>query len=169
MLDKKLENAFNTQINKELYSAYLYLSMQSYFKKISLDGFAQWMSVQVQEEMAHAQGLYNYVFERGEEVELFAIDKPEGTWNNTLEVFEAVLSHEQYVTSLINDLITVAEDVHDRAATNFLGWYIDEQVEEEASVTTVLNKVRLTKDDPRALLLLDKELGARQFNPPTIK
>ena len=169
MLNKKLEQAFSEQINKEMYSAYLYLSMQSYFKEVGLDGFANWMSIQVKEEMAHAMGLYDYVFERGGTVELFPIAKPERSWNSTLEVFEEVLKHEEYVTSLINDLAFVAEEVKDRAAMNLLNWYIDEQVEEESSVSSVLGNLKIAKDDPRALLLLDRELGARVFNAPVIK
>lgn len=168
MMNEKLTHAFCVQINKELYSAYLYLSMQTYFKEMNLDGFANWMSVQVQEELAHGMGLYNYVLERGESVELMSIEKPEGKWNSPLEVFEAVLEHERYVTSLIDDLVGVAEDVKDRAAISLLQWYIKEQVEEEANVSTVLGNLKIAKDDPRALLLLDRELSVRTFVAPVI-
>ena len=168
MMNEKLQKAFCVQINKELYSAYLYLSMQNYFKEVNLDGFANWMAVQVQEELSHAMGMYNYVFERGGSVELMAIDKPEGTYNSALEVFEKVLEHEEYVTSLINDLAFTAEEVRDRAAMSLLDWYIKEQVEEEANVANVLGNLRLAQNDPRALLLLDRELATRTFVAPVI-
>ena len=167
-MNEKLEKAFCVQINKELYSAYLYLAMQAYFKEINLDGFANWMYVQVQEELAHAMGMYNYVFERGGKVELMSIEKPEYSFNSPLNVFEEVLKHEKYVTSLINDLAFVAEEVRDRAAMSLLDWYIKEQVEEEANVSNVLGNLKLAQNDPRALLLLDRELAARTFVAPVI-
>lgn len=167
-MNEKLEKAFCVQINKELYSAYLYLAMQAYFKEINLDGFANWMYVQVQEELAHAMGMYNYVFERGGKVELMSIEKPECSFNSPLNVFEEVLKHEKYVTSLINDLAFVAEEVRDRAAMSLLDWYIKEQVEEEANVSNVLGNLKLAQNDPRALLLLDRELATRTFVAPVI-
>lgn len=167
-MNEKLQNAFCVQINKELYSAYLYLAMQSYFKDMNLDGFANWMSVQVQEELAHAMGMYNYVFERGGKVELMSIEKPAEDFSSPLDVFEKVLEHEKYVTSLINDLTEVAEEVKDRAAISLLQWYIKEQVEEEANVSNVLGNLKLAQNDPRALLLLDRELAARTFVAPVI-
>lgn len=167
-MNEKLEKAFCVQINKELYSAYLYLAMQAYFKEINLDGFANWMYVQVQEELAHAMGMYNYVFERGGKVELVSIEKPEYSFNSPLNVFEEVLKHEKYVTSLINDLVFVAEEVRDRAAMSLLDWYIKEQVEEEANVSNVLGNLKLAQNDPRALLLLDRELATRTFVAPVI-
>ncbi len=167
-MNEKLQNAFCVQINKELYSAYLYLAMQSYFKDMNLDGFANWMSVQVQEELAHAMGMYNYVFERGGKVELMSIEKPAEDFSSPLDVFEKVLEHEKYVTSLINDLAETAEEVKDRAAISLLQWYIKEQVEEEANVSNVLGNLKLAQNDPRALLLLDRELAARTFVAPVI-
>ena len=167
-MNEKLQNAFCVQINKELYSAYLYLAMQSYFKDMNLDGFANWMSVQVQEELTHAMGMYNYVFERGGKVELMSIEKPAEDFSSPLDVFEKVLEHEKYVTSLINDLTEVAEEVKDRAAISLLQWYIKEQVEEEANVSNVLGNLKLAQNDPRALLLLDRELAARTFVAPVI-
>ena len=167
-MNEKLQNAFCVQINKELYSAYLYLAMQSYFKDMNLDGFANWMSVQVQEELAHAMGMYNYVFERGGKVELMSIEKPAEDFSSPLDVFEKVLEHEKYVTSLINDLAETAEEVKDRAAISLLQWYIKEQVEEEANVSNVLGNLKLAQNDPRALLLLDRELATRTFVAPVI-
>ncbi len=168
MISEKLQNAFNDQINKELYSAYLYLSMQAYFERLNLKGFVNWMSVQVQEEHAHAMGMFNYLQERGGDVILEAIEKPETDWESPLAVFEQVLKHEEYVTSRINALMDVAEEVKDRAALSFLDWYLKEQVEEEASVGGVLATLKLIKDDANALLLLDKDLATRVFNAPVI-
>lgn len=168
MISEKLEKAFNDQINKELYSEYLYLSMQAYFERLNLKGFVNWMSVQIQEEHAHAMGMFNYVHERGGKVELEAIDKPQVEWNSPLHVFEEVLKHEEFVTSRINALMDVAEEVKDRAALSFLDWYLKEQVEEESNVGGVLATLKLIKDDAKALLMLDKELAARTFVAPII-
>ena len=168
MLNERMNAALNEQVNAEMYSAYPYLSMQAYFQKLNLNGFVNWMNIQIQEEMAHARGLYDYIQERDGEIILDAIKKPDQTWNSPLEVFEAVLKHEQLVTSLINKLADVADETKDRAAALFLQWYIKEQVEEEASVSGVLETLRMIKDDTHALLLLDKELAARVFNPPVI-
>ena len=168
MIDKKMEKAFNEQINKELYSEYLYLAMKSYFADLNLQGFVNWFDIQVQEERAHAFGMYDYLLERGGKVELYAIDKPEVKGSTPLEIFEQVLEHEEYVTSRINYLMDVAEEVKDRAALSFLNWYVKEQVEEEASVGGVLATLKLIGEDKKALLMLDKDLAARVFNPPVI-
>ena len=168
MINEKMEKAFNDQINKELYSEYLYLAMKSYFADMNLQGFVNWFDIQVQEERAHAFGMYDYLLERGGKVELEAIDKPEVKGKTPLEIFEQVLEHEEYVTSRINYLMDVAEEVKDRAALSFLNWYVKEQVEEEASVGGVLATLKLIGDDKKALLMLDKDLAARVFNPPVI-
>ena len=168
MINEKLEKAFNDQINKELYSEYLYLSMQAYFERLNLKGFVNWMSVQVQEEHAHALGMFDYLNQRGGTIELEAIDKPETDWASPLAVFEQVLEHEEYVTSRINALMDVAEETKDRAAMSFLNWYLKEQVEEEANVGGVLATLRLIGDDKKALLMLDKDLAARTFVAPVI-
>ena len=168
MINEKLEKEFNIQINKELYSEYLYLAMKTYFMEQNLMGFVNWFDVQVQEEHAHAIGMFNYLNERGGKIELLPIDKPEFTGKTPLEIFEEVLKHEQYVTSRINTVYDVAEEVRDRAAMKFLDWYIDEQVEEEASVDGVLSTLKLIGDDKNALLLLDKDLATRVFTAPVI-
>lgn len=168
MITEKMEQAFNEQINKELFSEYLYLSMQAYFERLNLAGFTNWMSVQVQEEHAHAMGMYNYLHERGGKVELMAIDKPQTKWESPLDVFKHVLEHEQYVTSRINALMDIAENEKDRAALSFLDWYLKEQVEEENTVSGVLAKLELIGDDKHALLLLDKDLETRTFVAPVI-
>ena len=168
MINEKLQVAFNDQINKELYSEYLYLAMKVYFQEQNLMGFVNWFDVQVQEERAHAMGMFDYVHERNAQVTLAAIDKPEIKGSTPLEIFEQVLEHEEYVTSRINALMDVAEEVRDRAALSFLDWYLKEQVEEEANVGGVLATLKLIGDDKKALLLLDKDLGARTFVAPVI-
>ncbi len=168
MINEKMQNAFNDQINKEFYSEYLYLSMKAYFERLNLKGFVNWFSVQVQEEHAHAMGMFDYVHERGGEVELEAIEKPETKWASPLACFEQVLQHEEFVTSRINALMDVADEVKDRAALSFLNWYLKEQVEEEASVGDVLATLKLIGDDKKALLMLDKDLAARTFVQPII-
>lgn len=169
MINEKLEKAFNIQINKEFYSEYLYLSMQAYFERLNLKGFVNWMSVQVQEERAHAIGMFDYLNQRGGVVALEAIEKPEIDWKSPLDVFENVLKHEEYVTASINELMDVAEEVKDRAAMSFLNWYLKEQVEEEDNVGNVLATLRLIGDDKKALLMLDKDLAARTFVQPVIE
>lgn len=169
MISEKLEKAFNVQINKEFYSEYLYLSMQAYFERLNLKGFVNWMSVQVQEERAHAMGMFDYLNQRGGSVILEAIEKPEVDWKSPLDVFENVLKHEEYVTASINELMDAAEEVKDRAAMSFLNWYLKEQVEEEDNVGQVLATLILIGDDKKALLMLDKELAARTFVQPVIE
>lgn len=168
MINEKMEKNFNEQINKEFYSEFLYLAMKSYFAELNLQGFVNWFDVQVQEERAHAFGMYDYLIERGGKVELLAIDKPVIEGTTPVEVFEHVLRHEEYVTSRINHLLDVAEEVKDRAAMSFLDWYVKEQVEEEASVGGVLATLKLIGDDKNALLLLDKDLMTRTFVQPVI-
>ena len=168
MINQKLTDAFNEQINKEFYSEYLYLAMKVYFQELNLQGFVNWFDVQVQEEHAHAMGMLNYLNERGGKIELSAIEKPVIEGNTPLEVFEHVLRHEEYVTSRINHVADVAEEVKDRAALHLLDWYIKEQVEEEANVGGVLATLKLIGDDKKALLLLDKDLATRTFVAPVI-
>ena len=168
MISEKLQEAFNDQINKEFYSEYLYLAMKIYFQELNLQGFVNWFDVQVQEEHAHAMGMVNYLNDRGGKIDLRAIEKPVVEGTTPLEVFEHVLRHEEYVTSRINCLADVAEEVKDRAAMHLLDWYIKEQVEEEANVGGVLATLRLIGDDKKALLMLDKDLAARTFVAPVI-
>ena len=168
MFSKKMEEAFNAQINAEFYSEYLYLAMKSHFEELHLNGFANWFGVQVQEEHAHGMGMYDYVHERGGKINLAAIEKPELKGTDTVAVFEQVLAHEQLVTSKINALVDVAEAEHDRAALSFLDWYIKEQVEEEANVRQLIATLKLIGEDKKALLMLDRELAARTFVAPVI-
>ncbi len=168
MICERMEKAFLEQINKELFSEYLYLSMKAYFANLNLNGFVNWMDVQVQEERAHAMGMFDYVLERGGKIELEAINKPQTTWNGPLDVFKAVLEHEQFITSSINALMDVAEETKDRAAMIFLNWYLKEQVEEESNVGNVLAQLELIGNDKNALFALDKELATRTFVAPVI-
>ncbi len=168
MINEKLQEAFNEQINKEFYSEYLYLAMKVYFQELNLQGFVNWFDVQVQEEHAHAMGMLNYLNERGGKIELRTIERPELEGICPLTMFEQVLRHEEYVTSRINHVMDVAEEVKDRAAMHLLDWYIKEQVEEEANVGGVLSTLKLIGDDKKALLILDKDLATRTFVAPVI-
>jgi ferritin len=163
MLKAKIENAINNQINAELWSSYLYLSMSSYFESISLSGFATWMIMQSQEEINHAMRLYNHIIERGGRVILEAIKKVPTDWKSPLHVFEETYKHEQKVTSLIENLVNIAEKEKDRASLNMLQWFIDEQVEEESSADEIVQKLKLIGDNGSGLFLLDNELGQRVF------
>lgn len=168
MFSKKMEEAFNTQINAEFYSEYLYLAMKAHFEELHLTGIANWFGVQVQEEHAHGLGMYDYVHERGGKVTLGEIAKPEIKGKDTVAIFEQVLEHEQLVTSKINALVDVAEAEHDRAALSFLDWYIKEQVEEESNVRQLISTLKLIGEDKKALLMLDRELAARTYTAPVI-
>ncbi len=168
MISEKMQSAFLDQINKELYSEYLYLSMKAYFANLNLQGFVNWMDVQIQEEHAHAMGMFDYVIERGGKVTLEAIDKPQCDWQSPYEVFKAILAHEQYVTSRINALADVAQETNDRAAMILINWYIKEQVEEESNVGGVLAQLEMIGNDKHALYALDKELAQRTFTAPVI-
>jgi len=166
MISQKMQDAINGQIQKEFYSAYLYLSMASHCESRSLKGFANWLRVQYQEENFHATKLLNYLIERGGKVRLGAIDAPPFEFNFMKDLFEKVLEHEQYVTSLINKLYEVAVKDKDFAAQIFLQWFVNEQVEEEASVSEILDKLAIIGENAVDLLYLDKELATRVFIPP---
>ncbi|SMF26178.1 ferritin [Desulfovibrio gilichinskyi] len=167
MSNKVLEKALNEHLNAEFYSAYLYLSMSAYFSDLGLSGFANWMRVQTQEEQFHATKFYDYIIQRGGKVILTAIEGPETEWKSPLDAIQAVLEHEQKVTSLINNLINLAIEEKDHATNIFLQWFITEQVEEEDNVNAVLNKLRLTGGDGNGMFSLDKELSMRVYTPPT--
>jgi ferritin len=166
MLNKKMETALNAQINAEFASSYLYLAMSAHFGSVGLPGAAQWMKAQAEEEWFHGMKIYAYVHERGGRVRLGAIPQPPGEWKSTLHVFQDVLAHEQKVTGLINDLVDLALEGRDHATNIFLQWFVSEQVEEEAGVGAVLDKLKLIGKDTGALFALDAELGRRLFTPP---
>lgn len=169
MINEKVGNIINEQINKEFYSAYLYLSMSAYFSDLGLLGFANWTRVQAQEETAHANLMYDFLLDRGHKIILNTIEAPPSNWSNTLSVMEEILKHEVYVTGLINNIYSIAEEVKDRATMSYMNWFIDEQVEEEANAKEIIDKLKLIGDDKSALYLLDKDLAARVFVQPVIK
>lgn len=157
---------FNKQINREFYSAYLYLSMEAYFDSMNLQGFAQWMRAQTQEEVLHAMKVFDQVGERGGVARLEAIEAPPAEWESPHAAFEAAYGHEQKVTRWINEFIDAARNESDHASDIFMQWFVTEQVEEEQSTYAVLQQLKLIGDSSQALLMLDRELGQRVFTPP---
>jgi len=166
MISKRIEQAFNDQINAETHSAYLYWSMVAYFESVNLSGFAAWMRVQAQEEMVHASKFFDVINERSGRVTLQAIEGPAGEWDSPLSAFEAAYAHEQYITGRINDLVALAREENDNAAEIFLQWFVTEQVEEEDSANKVVQQLKLIGDNAGGLFMLDRELGQRAFTPP---
>lgn len=166
MITEKVQNALNKQINAELYSSYLYLSMSSFFESGNLKGFANWMRIQAQEELVHAMKFYDHVMERGGKVILTSIEGPPTQWESAFSIFEHVFRHEQKVTGLINGLVDLAISEKDHATNNFLQWFVNEQVEEEASADEIVKELKLIGDSPDAMFFLDRELGRRVFTSP---
>jgi len=161
MLSKKMEKALNEQINAELYSAYIYLSMAAWFESQNLQGFATWMKVQNREETGHAMKLFGFVIERRGRVTLAAIEEPAKEWKSPLAVFEGALEHEKYITGRIGDLVNQAIAEKDHATNAFLQWFVNEQVEEEAAADSIVQKLKMAEKSTGALLMLDHELGKR--------
>jgi ferritin len=157
-----MEKALNGQVNAELYSSYLYLSMNAYFKSVNLDGFANWMYAQAQEELMHAMKLYDFINQRGGRTLLAAIEAPPAQWDSSLAVFEDTLKHEKKVTGLINGLVDIAMEERDHATQIFLQWFVTEQIEEEESVGNVLEQLKLLGDAKQGLFMMDRELATRQ-------
>ena len=166
MIGEKIETALNEQINWELYSAYLYLSMSAYFLSINLNGFASWMRVQALEEVTHAMKFFDFINERSGRVALLETKAPPKEWESPLAAFEDAYEHECFVSSRINDLVNLSLDEKDHASNNFLQWFVSEQVEEEASVDEVAQKLKIIGGDGGGLFMLDQELGQRVFTPP---
>jgi ferritin len=161
-----MQAALNKQVNAEFYSAYLYLSMSAYFESINLKGFANWMRIQFQEETAHAAKFYDFIGERGGRVLLEAIEMPKTAWDSAIEVFEDTLKHERHVTSLIHNLVSLAQEEKDPATGSFLQWFVDEQVEEEANADEMLQQLKLIEGQGAGLFMLDREARQRVFTPP---
>jgi len=166
MISKKMAKALSNQVNAELYSAYLYLSMSSYATSMGLQGFAHWFYVQAQEETTHALRIYTYLTTVGEQVVLDAIAKPPAKFKSALAMVEATLEHEKKVTAMINDLVTLARSGKDHATEIFLQWFVSEQVEEEDSVNAILAKLKLAGKEGGGLFMIDKELAPRVFTLP---
>jgi ferritin len=167
MIKEQMEKAINDQMNAELYSAYLYFSMAAYFDSVNLKGFSSWMRVQAMEEQAHTKKFYDYLTSRGGRVVLSEIAAPPSEWTTPLAAFEHALEHEQMVTGRINDLVDLSIELKDHATNSFLKWYVDEQVEEEESADEVIQSLKLNENNPGGLFIIDKELAARTFVPPT--
>ncbi len=167
MINERMEDAINEQINWELYSAYLYFSMAAYFDSMSLKGCANWMRIQAMEEQTHVKRFYDFLTSRGGRVLLSEIKAPETEWKSPLDVFEETLKHEEVVTGRINDLVDLSLELKDHATNSFLKWFVDEQVEEEESADEVIQSLKLNENNPGGLFMIDKELAARVFVPPT--
>ena len=162
ILSKKLENAINKQVNAELWSAYLYLSMSAYFESINLGGFASWMKIQAQEEVEHAMRFYHHVIERRGRVLVSAINAVPTSWKSPQHAFEEAFKHEQKVTAMIENIATIAAVEKDYAATSMLRWFHDEQVEEELQTDTIVQKLKMIQKSTGGLFMLDRELGKRK-------
>lgn len=162
MISKTVEQALNKQVNRELFSEYLYLSMSAYFETIFLKGFAKWMRVQAREEHAHAMKIYDYILARGGKVTLAAIAAPKNKWESAGKVFEESYAHEQKVTGMIDALVDLATKEKDHGTFEMLQWFVKEQVEEEMNASDILNQIAIVGDRPGHLLALDHHLGKRE-------
>jgi len=165
MVSKKLEEAINKQINAELWSAYLYLSMSAHFASEGLPGFANWFKVQFHEEQDHAQKLMNYLAAKGNRVELMPIERVDTSWDSVLQAFKDTLDHERVVTSLINELVALARAENDFATDNMLQWFVSEQVEEEETAQSMIDGLKLIGSNGFGIYTMDKELGQRAYTP----
>ena len=160
MLKTNILNILNKQINEELYSSYLYLSMSAYFSSMNLDGFAKWMKMQSAEEYGHAMKIYDYVIQCDGKVTLKAINNPKSQWKSALEVFQETLKHEQYISSRVNNIINLAIKEKDHATNNFFQWFVAEQVEEEANARNIVDKLKMIGETKSGLFMLDRELDS---------
>ncbi len=167
-MNAKVHELLNAQINKEFYSAYLYLDFSNYFEEKGLDGFANWYMVQAQEERDHAMLFYQYLQNENQIVTLDAIAKPEKKYSSDMEVLKAGLEHEIYVTSLINDIYAAAYEVKDFRTMQFLDWFVKEQGEEETNANDLITKMELFGSDPKSLYMLNQELAARVYTAPSL-
>ena len=166
MISDKMNAALNDQVNKEMYSAFLYMAMSSQCDDMGLKGFAKWFMVQYHEEMFHAMKLYEYIHSQGGKVTLLAIDQPPADFGSTLDMFTKTLAHEQMVTQSINNLMDLAIEEKDHATRIFLQWYVTEQVEEEENDNEIIDQLRLNDGNPQGLMMIDRELGQRGANVP---
>lgn len=165
MLPDRLLDALNDQINYEIHSALVYKAMQAYFEDEDLPGMANWMDVQFQEEMAHAEKMFHFVCDAGARVKMTAMPEPCNEYSSPLDAFEKALEHEQTVTCRINNLMDIAQEERNHAAQIFLQWFVTEQVEEEASVGHIIAQLKRVKEDGRGLMMIDQELSKRTFVP----
>lgn len=165
-MNPRVEKALNEQIHAEFFSFYLYLSVSAYFTANHLDGFAHWMRIQAQEESNHAMKLFDYINERGGTVELLPLDGPAREWPSASAAVEAVLNHERAISARINALVDLANGENDHATTVILHWYVNEQVEEEATAETLYHQVKMVESSPHGLLMIDRELAGRPAPAP---
>ena len=161
MVSKKMIDSLNNHLNEELYSSYLYLSMSAYFESKNLKGFATWFRIQSQEEYGHGMKFYGFINQVGGKVNLKAIKAPKTNWKSIMEAFTETLAHEKHITGLINKLVGQAMQEKDYATNNFLQWFVTEQVEEEATVEEIINKLEMIGDAKSGLFMMDRELGSR--------
>lgn len=168
MLDKKVSELLNTQVNKEFYSAYLYMDFSNYYFEQGLDGFGNWYKVQYQEERDHAILMNQYLLNNGEHVTLEAVDKPDKTYSGYDDPLEFGLEHERYVTSLIHGIYSAANEAKDFRTMQFLDWFVKEQGEEEKNAEDLIKKFKLFGQDPKGLYMLDNELKARVYAAPSL-
>lgn len=166
MITDKMATALNEQINKELYSAYLYLAMSAYAENKGMPGVANWFAVQTQEELGHVQRFYQYMIRQGAVVELDAIDKPVVEGTSALDLFTKGLEHERFITASVHQLVEVAHEQKDRATEVFLQWFVNEQVEEEENAHAIIDQLKLAGDVGGGLFMIDRELAARVYTPP---
>ena len=166
MLSETMMERLNEQVNNEIYSAYLYMSMSAYSTYTGLKGFANWFMVQYQEEMAHAMKIYDYINDQGGRVLLVAIKEPLTEFESPLDMLEKTLAHERFITGCINDLVDLAIAEKDHATNIFLQWFITEQIEEEGNDNDIIARLKIVGEDGNGLLMLDRELAARVFTPP---
>ena len=167
-MNEKVHALINQQINKEFYSAYLYLNFSNYFEEVGLDGFANWYKIQAQEERDHAMLFYQYLQNENQKVTLEAIDKPDLNAACHMDVLKAGLEHEKYVTSLINDIYNEAYEARDFRTMQFLDWFVKEQGEEETNANNLISKMELFGSDPKSLYMLNQELAARIYSAPSL-
>lgn len=167
MISDKVLDVLNNQINKEFYSAYLYLAMSAYFDEIGLNGFSNWTKIQAREEVDHGMILFDYIIQRNGVVKLEQINSPERDFTSPIQVFEKILEHEKYVTESINCVATMSEDECDLATRHFINWYISEQVEEEANARDVITKLKMFGDEKASLYHLDCDLAKREYKTHT--
>ncbi len=165
-MDSKMLKELNQQIQEETYSSYIYLSMAADLEATGFKGMATWMQVQVREEKIHADIFLNYILERGDRVELDAIQKPPSKWTSPHAIFKEALAHEVHITGRINHMVKVARELNDNATLNMLQWFIEEQVEEEANVGEAVQQLEIVGDDGRGKLMIDREMGSRVFSVP---
>ncbi len=167
MIKQIIEETLNQQVTREMYSSNLYLSMAGFYHSINLNGFANWMRVQAQEEMFHALKIFDYILNRGGNAKIGEISAPPSHWDSPLSAFEASYHHEQLVTNWVNELADLAIKEGDHATHILMQWFITEQVEEEATVSDIVSRLKLAGDNPSSLFLMDNELKTRVFTPPT--